>query len=190
MIRPMRKEYASLRRRPFLAPVWILSIGALLALGVAAWALHAATTTIVVVVRHADKASDGSDDPPLSEAGIARAARLAGILSTGGAPLGIDAIFVTQYRRSVETARPLATKRSIPVITLNDSDLAGLEARIKHDYRGQRVLVVAHSDTLPQIVKNLGDTSVPPIDSAEYGTVYVVAIPRWNRPTVLRLSLP
>ncbi len=187
----MRKEYASLRRRPFLAPVWILTIGAIVALGVAAWALHAATTTIVVVIRHADKVADGSNDPPLSEAGIDRAARLAGVFGTGSADVGIDAIFVTQYRRNADTARALAAKRSIPVIALNDSDLSGLEHRIKRDYGGRRVLVIAHSDTVPEIVKALGEgVEVPPIDSNEYGTVYVVAIPRWNRPTVLRLSLP
>jgi broad specificity phosphatase PhoE len=187
----MRKEYASLRRRPFLAPVWILSIGAILALGIGVWALKSATTTLVVVVRHADKVGDGSVDPPLTPAGIERAQRLAAFLGTGGPDLGIDAIFVTQFQRSVATAHPLATLRGIPMIPLNDSDISGLEHRITHDFRGQRVLVVAHSDTIQDIVKTLGNgIQVPAIESNEYGTAYVIAIPRWNRPTVLRLSLP
>ena len=191
MIGRMRKEYASLRRRPFLAPVWILSIGAIVALAIAAWAFQAATTTIVVVIRHADKVADGTDDPPLSPAGVERAARLAALLGGGSAEVGINAIFVTQYRRTIATAEPLATLRKIPVIPLKDDDLAGLEARIEHEYRGGRVLVVAHSDTVPQIVKRLGGKGdVPEIASTEYGTVYVIAIPRWNRPTVLRLALP
>jgi len=187
----MRKEYASLRRRPFLAPVWILSIGAILALGIAVWAFQTATTTLVVVVRHADKVADGSVDPPLTPAGIERAQRLAALLGAGTPDVGIDAIFVTQYQRSVATAHPLATLRGIPMISLNDSDLAGLEHKITHDYRGQRVLVVAHSDTIQDIVKALAKgVQVPPIEANEYGTAYVIAIPRWNRPTVLRLNLP
>ena len=191
MIGRMRKEYASLRRRPFLAPVWILSIGAILALAAAAWAFQAATTTIVVVTRHADKAADGTDDPPLSAAGIERATRLAALLGGAGPGLGINAIFVTQYRRTMATAQPLEALTKVPVIPLKDDDFAGLEARINHEFRGKRVLVVAHSDTVPDIVKRLGGVrEVPEIASTEYGTVYVIAIPRWNRPTVLRLSLP
>ena len=191
MIGRMRKEYASLRRRPFLAPVWILSIGAILALGLAAWAIETATTTIVVVTRHADKVADGTDDPSLSPAGIERATRLAALLGGGGPKLGINAIFVTQYRRTTATAAPLEGLTKVPVIQLQDDDYAGLESRITHEFRGQRVLVVAHSDTIPEIVKRLGGAGeVPEIASTEYGTVYVIAIPRWNRPTVLRLSLP
>ena len=191
MIGRMRKEYASLRRRPFLAPVWILSIGAIVALAAAAWAFEAATTTIVVVTRHADKVADGSDDPPLSPAGIERATRLAALLGGGGPGFGIDAIFVTQYRRTTATAQPLAAATKVPVIKLQDDDLAGLEARINHEFRGKRVLVVAHSDSVPAIVQRLGSArEVPEIGSTEYGTVYVIAIPRWNHPTVLRLSLP
>jgi 2,3-bisphosphoglycerate-dependent phosphoglycerate mutase len=187
----MRKEYASLRRRPFLAPVWILTFWAIVALGVAAWVVHAATTTVVVVVRHADKANDGTDDPPLTPAGVERAARLAGVLGTGGPTLGIDAIFISQYRRSAATAEPLAAKLGIPVIKVPADDLKTLEHRVRSDFHGQRVLVVAHSDTIPEIVKALGGgVVVPELDASDYGTAYVIAIPRWNRPTVLRLALP
>src|SRR5580700_4879929 len=104
----MRKEYRSLRRRPFLAPVWIFWIAALVGLTSAGWAVIAATTTIVVVMRHAEKASDGTPDPALSAAGAARAARLATIFGGNGHDLAVDVIFVTQWQRTAATARPLA----------------------------------------------------------------------------------
>jgi broad specificity phosphatase PhoE len=186
----MRREYASLRRRPFLAPVWILTLGAIVALALAGWAVHAASTTLIVVVRHADKVSDATADPPLSAAGIERAQRLARML-TGTPEFRMDAIFVTQYQRSVATAEPFATASGVQVIRVTDDDISGLVRRIEHDFRGRRVLVVAHSDTIPQIVDRLGETShTPPIDANEYGTTYVIAMPRWGRPNVLRLSLP
>jgi phosphohistidine phosphatase SixA len=191
MIRVMRKEYASLRRRPLLAPVWILSALGLVALGSAAWAVHVATTTVVFVIRHAEKAKDGGLDPPLTEAGVARAARVAELLGGGGRETAIDVVFVTQFQRSAATARPLTVARAIPVITVPADDVAGLARRIEDEFRGRRVLVVAHSDTIPAIVAALAQgTSVPPIADDEYGTAYVVAAPRWGRSNVLRLTLP
>ena len=187
----MRKEYASLRRRPFLAPVWILTFLAAVSLLVAGWAVHVATTTVVIVIRHAEKASDGTADPALTSDGLGRAARLAGLLGSGTAGTGIDAIFVTQFRRSRETAQPLAVQRAIPVVTLPADDVAGLEQRIESEFSGRRVLVVAHTDTIPEIVRRLGQSAAPaPIAEDEFGTAYLIAIPRWGKPSVLRLSLP
>ena len=186
----MRREYASLRRRPFLTPLWILSLVAILAFAAGAWAFSVATTTLVLVVRPADKASDGTDDPPLSPAGVERAARLARLLGPGPGP-GIDVIFVSQYRRSLATAQPLASARGVPVITVPDNDLGALEKRIAHDFGGKRVLVVAHSDTVPKLVEDLGEGGrVAGLDANDYGTAYLIAMPRFGRPTVLRLTLP
>jgi broad specificity phosphatase PhoE len=191
MIRFMRKEYASLRRRPFLTPVWILALLGALGLGLAARGVLEASTTLVVVTRHAEKVADGSADPPLAPAGVERAARLAGIFGASPSGLAIDAIFVTQWQRSGATAQPLAARLGVPVITLNDDDIAGLKARILGEYRGRRVLVVAHSDTVGPIVHALaGGAEAPVVGEVGYGTAYVIAIPRWSRPTVLGVALP
>jgi broad specificity phosphatase PhoE len=191
MIGAMRKEYASLRRRPFLTPVWLLALAGVLALGIAAWAVLAASTTVVVVMRHAEKAADGTQDPPLSPAGLERAGRVAAIFGGGPRELAIDAIFVTQWRRTGATAAPLATRLGVPMVTVQAQDLKELEARILRDYRGRRVLVVAHSDTVPELVHDLArGAEIPITGDGEYGTTYVIAIPRWSRPAVLRVSLP
>jgi broad specificity phosphatase PhoE len=191
MIVAMHKEYASLRRRPFLMPLWILTLGGVLGLAAMGWALLAASTTVVVVMRHADKVADASIDPPLSAAGLERARRLVEVFAGGPRDLALDAIFVTQWQRTKATAEPLAGKLGVPVIQVEDSDVQGLIGRIDSGYRGQRVLVIAHSDTVPKIVRALArGVDVPPIDVNEYGTVYVVAVPRWSRSAVLRLALP
>jgi 2,3-bisphosphoglycerate-dependent phosphoglycerate mutase len=191
MIGGMRKEYASLRRRPFLTPVWMFGLLAALGLGLAAWGVREASTTLVVVMRHAEKAADGTADPPLAPAGLERAARLAAVFGTGPKGLAIDAIFVTQWQRTGATAQPLAKRLGVPVVMLQDNDLAGLKARILGDYRGRRVLVIAHSDTVGRIVGELArGAASPAVGEVEYGAAYVVAIPRWSRPTVLSLALP
>ncbi|HUO80320.1 MAG TPA: histidine phosphatase family protein [Steroidobacteraceae bacterium] len=187
----MRKEYASLRRRPFLTPVWILALLALLGLGLAARGVLEASTTLVVVTRHAEKAADGSADPPLAPAGVERAARLAAIFGASPKGLAIDAIFVTQWQRTGATAAPLARKLGVPVIRLADDDIAGLKSRILGEYRGRRVLVIAHSDTVVPIVRALaGGGEAPPPGEVAYGDAYLIAIPRWSRPTVLGVALP
>ncbi len=174
---------------------WLTRAVALLAIvsllfAASAWWRAAAPSTIVVVVRHADKARDGTVDPPLSPTGVERAERLAGILGNG-TPYRVDAIFVSQYRRSVETAEPLAAASGIPIIRVWADDVSGLAYRIRRDYKGKRVLVVAHSDTIPQIVDRLGGVEdVPLIEPLEYGTTYVVAMPVFGRATVMRLMLP
>lgn len=180
-----------MRRRPFLAPVWIFALSGVLALAIAVWAVVEASTTIVVVTRHAEKGVDDPKDPGLSADGSARAERLAAELGAVRDAYAIDAIFVTQLKRTGQTARPLAARLAVPVITLPADDLATLERRIFDEYRGKRVLVVAHSDTVTPIVSDLADGGeYPPIADDEYGTAYVVAVPRWSRPAVLRVRLP
>jgi len=186
----MRKEYASLKRRPFFMPVWLLVLAFAVGLAGAAWALRVASTTVVVVMRHAEKADETSADPPLSAAGVERAGRLAAIFGSRQA-FAFDAIFVTQWRRTAATAEPLAKRLGAPVIEVQADDTAGLEARILDEFRGKRVLVVAHSDSVPALVHELSrGAAVPSIAAGEYGTTYVIAIPRWSRPTVLALALP
>ncbi len=191
MIGAMYKEYASLRRRPFLTPVWMFPLAAVLALGAGAWIAREASPTLVVVTRHAEKLLDGSADPALSAEGLERARRLASAFGTVPKEYAIDAVFVTQWQRTAATGLPLATRLGIPVIPVVDADVAGLVDRIHHEYRGRRVLVIAHSDTVPAIVRALGQGSVvPEIGEREYGGTYLIAIPRWSRPTLLALRLP
>lgn len=191
-MRDMRKEYASLRRRPLLAPVWIAALAGLFVIGLGFWLVSAASTTTVFVMRHAEKlASDpGDKDPLLAPAGEARALELA--QQFGNAPKGqsLDAIIVTQLRRTQDTVRPLANRLGIPVIVVPAEDPAGAAKRALHDFRGGRVLIVGHSDTVPKIVKALSGTEVGPMSDTEYGILYVVAVPRFSHSAVTRLDLP
>lgn len=190
--RAVKKEYATLRRKPFLTPVWLAALGALAAFLVVvfmAWNWITATSTMVVVVRHAEKRLDAGDDPDLNAAGEARAALLARMFGDG-APLGrLDAIFVSHTRRSHETAAPLEKRLGLTATEGPQDDVASLTRLVMRGHQGGRVLIVAHSDTVPQIIATLADLkSVPPIGDDEYGTMYVVTVPRIGHANVLRLS--
>ncbi|MDW8284279.1 MAG: phosphoglycerate mutase family protein [Myxococcales bacterium] len=132
----------------------------------------AAPLTQVLIVRHAEKA-DTSADPDLSPAGQARAQALAHV----AAKAGVQAIFVTQFRRTQQTAQPLAQQLGLPMVQVAASDTAGLVQRILARHAGQVVLVVAHSNTMAQIVSALGGPAIEPIREADYDNLLVVLRP-------------
>lgn len=188
----MKKEYDTLRRRPFLTPVWLTGLAAIIAaivLVVAGWIWITASSTVVVLVRHAEKQLDAGDDPHLSAAGQARAELLARMFGNG-APLGrLDAIYVSPTRRSHETAAPLAARLHLPLTEEQQDDLRALVRRVMREHAGGRVLIVGHSDTVPDLVKDFsGEGPVPEIADDEFGTLYIVAVPRLGHANVLRLT--
>jgi broad specificity phosphatase PhoE len=182
---------AKLQRRPFLAPIGLAALAwmaAVLVLIVTAWLLAGARSTTVVVVRHAEKVMDGSPDPALTDEGQARAALLARMF--GDRPRDhIDAIFVSPALRNRLTAAPLAARLGLAPEIASQDDPRGFARRVLREHRGDRILIVGHADTMPALVEALsGAKDIPPIDAAEYGTMYVISVPRIGRANVLSLT--
>ena len=86
----------------------------------------ASAQPIVVIVRHAEKATDGGRDPDLSLAGRARADELARILKDSG----ITAIFTSEFKRTQETAAPSATSIGVTATVIPAKDTAALAAKL------------------------------------------------------------
>lgn len=137
-----------------------------------------AEAQMVIVVRHAERADGGAgtaaamtsgNDPELSEAGKARAQKLAAMLGDAG----VVAIYTTQFRRTKDTAAPLAAKIGVTSEALGSGDVSALVEKIKSHKTGA-VLVVGHSNTVPQIVKALGGSAVTVGDN-EYDSLFFVA---------------
>jgi broad specificity phosphatase PhoE len=135
--------------------------------------------TVVVVVRHAEKATDDPKDPTLSEVGQARAQRLATALRG----LKPAAAYATQYRRTQMTATPTALENGFEVTVrpIDASNEATYAADLAHEIRqgppGRAVLVVGHSNTVPDVVKALTGIDPAPIADDEFDRVYVVTLP-------------
>ena len=131
-------------------------------------------TTAVVVVRHAERAEDGTADPPLSAAGVERAQRLARSLSAAG----VATALTTQYRRTRQTAEALNVPVEVrPVTGANQGSYAReIAAEITARYAGRTVVVVGHSNTVPELVAALGGGSIPPMAEDEYGRMYLLLI--------------
>lgn len=147
----------------------------LIALLAAAQSPAPAPATVVLVVRHAERAP-GSGDPPISEVGRARAVALAEI----GKAAGVNAIITTQLRRTRQTADPLAEAMGItPVVVTTQSDLAKHAADVSavvRQHAGKTVLVVGHSNTVPGIVAALGGPKLPDLCESEYDSLITIVI--------------
>jgi broad specificity phosphatase PhoE len=108
------------------------------------------STTTYYLVRHAEKA-DSSSDPTLSSAGIVRANALKDVLSSKN----ISSIYVTNYQRTQQTAAPLATASGITPTIITASSTSTLIAALRTTKGNRRVLVVGHSNTVPQVIDSL-----------------------------------
>jgi len=146
---------------------------------------------VIFVVRHAERAATDdpnagtrmmADDPPLAPAGKARAARLATML----APAGIQEIYTTEFQRTRQTAAPLADKLKIKPVMAPAKDPAPLITQLR---KGKgNVLVVGHSNTIPDLLRKLGVKEDVRIGDDQYDDVFLV-IPRVGKPaTLIRLK--
>src|SRR5215475_11096235 len=119
--------------------VLILSVSLLLAAG-------ADAAPVIFIVRHGEKASTGDNDPDLSPEGQKRADALARILKDSQ----ITSVFVTEFRRTQETAAPTAKAAHVrpTVISANDIDLIVEKLR---NLSGN-ALVVGHTNTIPDLL--------------------------------------
>ena len=167
----------------------VLVIYTLIAVGLA-WFFESQATTTIIFVRHAEKATVPADDPGLTEAGQRRAAELARQLVDADVVPGVvvDAIFSTSLRRTVDTAKPVADALGLQIMTYDAADTEAFLETVVRDYKGQIILVVGHSFTVPDMIGNMGASkNVPPIADDEYDNIYLVSIPWFGKTKTIRL---
>ena len=151
-------------------------------------------TTVVFLVRHAERADDGEgaqrmaddpqmammlEDPPLSDEGRIRASLLAEMLRDSG----ITQVHSTDYRRTRETGAPTAEEVGVDMAVYDASDLAAFAETLRS--MPGRHLVVGHSNTTPALVQALGGDPGSPIESLEYDRLYIVTLDGSRVSTVL-----
>lgn len=121
----------------------------LLFAALAALCLSAADPTTVILVRHAER-SPGNGNVSISVAGQKRAGELARVLGDAR----VKAIYASTLRRTQQTAQPLAAKLGLTLVRIDKPAAIAVDIRAKH--AGRTVVVVHHSNTLPDIAKELG----------------------------------
>ena len=122
-----------------------------------AFAQQKSAATKIFIVRHAEKGT--GNDPLLTPAGNKRAGDLMRALQNAG----IQRIYVSQYRRTQNTGDSLRIQLKIDtVIYLADTICNNLINTIMaHSDFGKTILIIAHSNTIPQIIRKFGVTGYP-----------------------------
>ena len=129
----------------------------------------------VFVVRHAEKTADKQE--LLTEAGRARAQRLAAMLKGSG----IAAIYSTDTARTRDTVGPLAEALGLKVAIYDTGgsmaghvDASAFVAGLRKEHPSDVVLVVGHSNTIPNLLATLGCAEKVTLGAEEYDNLFVV----------------
>src|SRR5687767_4814601 len=119
-------------------------------LALAICALHIpVSANTIYLTRHAEKASTGTD-PVLTSEGQVRANNIAATLKDAQ----VKHIYSTAYQRTRQTAQPLASYLSLPVTTYDGAQLPTFAQQLRA--LPDNALVVGHSDTTPELIRQLG----------------------------------
>lgn len=144
-----------------------------------------ADVTTFVLVRHAEKGA--GEDPGLSDTGRARAHRLARLF----AARDVAAVYATAYRRTRQTAEPIAARHRIATRTYDAGEEATRFAqRLQQTHTGGTVVVVGHSNTVPAIAARLCRCEVAPMGEQEYDRLIEVTVAPDGTPTLRQSRHP
>lgn len=138
--------------------------------------------TTIILVRHAEK--DFGDDPNLTEMGKERAERLREMLKE----TDIAAVYSTDFKRTIQTAEPVANERGLRIQLYSPQDLRFFAPQLVRRHRGETILVVGHSNTTPAMASYLDpNAEYPRFSELDYTNLYVMSIPQEGDPKLLKL---
>lgn len=146
-------------------------------------AQESAAATTVIFVRHAEKADDGTRNPPLNIYGQQRATRLAQLLHLSN----LSGIYSTPFHRTQQTAKPLATQLGLDIQEYPPLKLEALDELVTAQ-KGKTILIVGHSNTVPAMVNHLlGQEKLEQLTEYEYDKVFIVQV-TGDQANLLQLS--
>lgn len=148
--------------------------------------LNDSTTTVLFLIRHAEKDLMVADDPSLNEAGRKRAERLAELLGN----TRLDYIGSTITNRTKETVTPLSGKKNVAMGFYDpDGQASSITGLFTGPYKGKKGLVVGHSNTIPGLLNSfLKDGKYKDIPENDYSRMYVLSYVSPEDVTVLELN--
>lgn len=141
------------------------------------------TETICILLRHAEKENVGTD-PNLNNNGVLRAVELKRLLSN----VIIGNIYSTPFNRTRQTVRPLAVSKEV-AITEYDPSLNAQQFinNVLVQNRGKIVVIVGHSNTIPEMIKVLSNNVVRvSISESEFDNLYIARSSTTESPSIIQ----
>ena len=151
---------------------------AALVLAPSVWAETIAThTKSIYLVRHAEKIISDSHihDPQLTECGHARAQSLAHFFKK----VPLNAIYSTNYLRTLHTAEPVANVHNLKIQEYNPRQLEQFAQSLLQQ-SDDLILVVGHSNTTATLAGLLSAQPVSALTEADYDRLYQVVLNAGN----------
>lgn len=139
------------------------------------FAVHSWCAVTVILTRHAE-VTPGESNPSLTAAGEARANLLASMLKD----VDLDTIIVSDFKRTQQTARAVSETHHLGLVkkTAAADVIAAIQSRTSGN-----ILVVGHSDTIPEIISQLGGASFP-IGDDDFDNLVILTIDQGQTSTV------
>jgi broad specificity phosphatase PhoE len=137
---------------------------------------------VVFIVRHAEEASTGGKYPDLSIEGQKRADALAHILKDSQ----ITSVFVSEFKRTQQTAAPAARAAHVSPTVVQANDIGTLVEKLRA--LNGNALVVGHGNTIPDLLKALGITTPVSIPEDDYTEIFAALL--GDAPQLMRLHYP
>lgn len=142
------------------------------------------SVTTFLLVRHAEKESTGTD-PNLTTDGQARAEELQRVLKN----IPLSAVYSSNYKRTQQTAAPAAADQGLSVQVYDPLVYAPLVDDVLQNHRGNAVLIVGHSNTVPKLLDFLtGVSGSPDIPDSQFDNLYIVSVYEKGNATVLHMK--
>ncbi len=142
----------------------------------------------IILLRHAEKDKEDEEfgnsiNPRLSKDGEARAQKLSEILEK----YKPDAVFSSQFLRTISTARPFARKKRMMIRFYNHRKLEEIAA-IATAGNFKRIVIVGHNSTTPALMNMLvGQDKYKALDESEYDKIFIVRLKKKkNKPNKIR----
>ncbi len=141
-----------------------------------------ADQTQIFLVRHAEKADDGTRNPPLTQLGKDRASSLSKLLMRED----INLVYSTDYLRTKHTAQPHAAALGLSVQLYDPRKLPEFANQLSN-LKGQNILVVGHSNSTPSLANAILETETyKQFDESEYSNLIVITINGDQKATEMR----
>lgn len=139
---------------------------------IAAQLCYAQTITTFILVRHAEKATEGGSDPELKPEGVKRAESLTALFEK----TDVTAVYSTDFKRTKNTVAPLAAAKGLALNTYSSMKTADLE-KLVAAHAGGTIVVSGHSNTIPDIANALiGEKKFAQFADADYGNILIISV--------------